>query len=357
MYLVFPQKILSFVIKTLLKKIYFSCDVFVNTIFLLVGQFQLFLMCLKTLRFPWKIITIGFISEGRIRNLLTVIVCFPPARKSFFVKASATSSDTVLFRSLSKSDWNKRNRANWEEVQRNYSRSAVSWRFNPHMAGGEKVRFVRYIIYICKPPTMPLPLHTTASIFLDTQSSALCSLSCLLWPPPCWLHSCRPATSRGSWDTSRSRTTRGRSLSLSTFILMQLPAFLRALTASWWVAPCMLMPLTWEGDGHITLWGAMKLGAWVRGVTYTHTHTHHKYWNSMSKGRYSLLNCGFLFLTAVIVSSVSLMMPSTGQKRNINGKYLSFISVCYLNSLTFHKLAHTALLHVLSQHCFLYNWL
>lgn len=273
MYLVFPQKILSFVIKTLLKKIYFSCDVFVNTIFLLVGQFQLFLMCLKTLRFPWKIITIGFISEGRIRNLLTVIVCFPPARKSFFVKASATSSDTVLFRSLSKSDWNKRNRANWEEVQRNYSRSAVSWRFNPHMAGGEKVRFVRYIIYICKPPTMPLPLHTTASIFLDTQSSALCSLSCLLWPPPCWLHSCRPATSRGSWDTSRSRTTRGRSLSLSTFILMQLPAFLRALTASWWVAPCMLMPLTWEGDGHITLWGAMKLGAWVRGVTYTHTHT------------------------------------------------------------------------------------
>lgn len=55
MYLVFPQKNITsikFVIKTLLKKMYFSCDVFVNTIFLLVGQFQLFLMCLKTLSFP-----------------------------------------------------------------------------------------------------------------------------------------------------------------------------------------------------------------------------------------------------------------------------------------------------------------
>lgn len=101
---------------------------------------------------------------------------------------------------------------------------------------------------------MPLPLQTTASIFFDKQFSALSLLGCLpLWPLAPWLHSCGPITSWGPWDFARLRTSPGCKFSRSTFILMQLPAFLRVLTASWWVAPCMLTPLTWIDHGHITV--------------------------------------------------------------------------------------------------------
>lgn len=125
------------------------------------------------------------------------------------------------------------------------------------------VKFEKSKFCLCcslsKPPTMPLPLQTTASIFLDKQSSVLSILDCLLlWPPPSWLQSCRPFTTWASWGLSRSHTSWCSSLSLSTFILMQLPAFLRALTASWWVAPCMLRPLTWMDRGHIILLGASE---------------------------------------------------------------------------------------------------
>lgn len=126
-----------------------------------------------------------------------------------------------------------------------------------------------------KPPTMLLPLQTTASIFLDKPSSTLSVLGCLpLWSLPSWVHGCRPITSRGSWCSSRSHTSRGSSFSLNTFILMQLPAFLRALTASWWVAACMLRPLTWKDHGHITLSVSVKVGAGVRGEELSHTLTH-----------------------------------------------------------------------------------
>lgn len=119
---------------------------------------------------------------------------------------------------------------------------------------------------LCKPPTMPLPLQTTASIFLGKQSSALSVLGCLLLcPPPFWLHVCRLVTSGGSWSSSRVQTSLWSNLSLSTFILMQLPAFLRALTASRWVAPCMLRPLTWMDRGDITLLVPVEVRAGVRG--------------------------------------------------------------------------------------------
>lgn len=108
---------------------------------------------------------------------------------------------------------------------------------------------------------MPLPLQMTASIFLDNKSPAPSAVGCL--PPR--LHSCRLVTSCWSWGTPRSDVSRGVGLSLSTVILMQLPAFLRALTASWWVAPCMLRPLTWMGSRHIIDLWLVKVGAGVRG--------------------------------------------------------------------------------------------
>lgn len=112
-----------------------------------------------------------------------------------------------------------------------------------------------------EPPTMPLPLQMTASIFLDNKSPAPSATGCL--PPR--LHSCRPVTSCWSWGTPGSDVSWGVGLSLSTVILMQLPAFLRAVTASWWVAPCTLRPLTWMGSRHtIDLW-LVKVGAGVRG--------------------------------------------------------------------------------------------
>jgi len=56
-------------------------------------------------------------------------------------------------------------------------------------------------------------------------------------------------------------TSAGRRFSLSTFILTQLPAFLRALTASWWVIPAVSRPLTWKMiHGHTTLQSMCREG-------------------------------------------------------------------------------------------------
>lgn len=99
-----------------------------------------------------------------------------------------------------------------------------------------------------KPPTISLPLQTTASMLLGNPAAAATALSIngglAAWPS--WLDGCRPEASRSSRGPPGSGTCRGGGLSLRTVILMQLPAFLRALTASWWVAPCMSRPLTWR---------------------------------------------------------------------------------------------------------------
>lgn len=107
--------------------------------------------------------------------------------------------------------------------------------------------------FFSKLPTVSLPLQTTASMLLDKQPSVL-SINAALAAWPVWFDSCCPVTPRSSRGPSGSGTSRGGSLSLRTVIQMQLPAFLRALTASWWVAPCMSRPLTWKerrAHGHI----------------------------------------------------------------------------------------------------------
>lgn len=105
---------------------------------------------------------------------------------------------------------------------------------------------------LSKLPTVSLPLQTTASTLLDKQPSVL-SISVALAAWPVWFDGCCPVTPHSSQGPSGSGTSRG-GLSLRTVILMQLPAFLRALTASWWVTPCMSRPLTWKErkvHGHV----------------------------------------------------------------------------------------------------------
>lgn len=199
---------------------------------------------------------------------------------------------------------------------------------------------------------MLLPLQTTSSVFLEKKSPALSIIiGCLpLWPSPSWLHSCRPVTSCWSWGPPRSDTSRGSSRSLSTVIWMQLPAFLRALTASWWVAPCMLRPLTWMESGHIIHLGWVKVEAGVRGegscmgslkiewlfplqtlmglflISLNPLRCESKDWFSIFK---RLFIC-FLFVSLMVAlslreapakfSSAGLMLPSNGHKRNISRK-------------------------------------
>lgn len=96
-----------------------------------------------------------------------------------------------------------------------------------------------------KPPTVSLPLQTTASILLDKEPSSLSADGGLaVWPS--WFDGCCPVpASRSSRGPSGPGASPGGGPSRRTVILMQLPAFLRALTASWWVAPRMSRPLTW----------------------------------------------------------------------------------------------------------------
>lgn len=99
--------------------------------------------------------------------------------------------------------------------------------------------------------TIPLPLQMAGSIFLDKQAPSLSIFCCLLlWPRPSALHSCGRLLSPASFRCNPS---------LRTFILMQLPAVRSALTASRWVTPCMLKPLTCEGGGsHYTYIGESR---------------------------------------------------------------------------------------------------
>lgn len=191
--------------------------------------FLFFLLCTDV--FLW---VIRQITDERRKKWLTAIVCFSLCRKS-----STFRSENGLFSSLPKPNGcikRKKNRVN------SY---LEHWIFPTHVRtwGMEQKTMREFDISSLlgdsqEPPTTPLPLQTTASIFLDGRSSGLSTVG---------LHSCRPATSRWSWGPPGSDV-----LSLSTVILMQLPAFLRALTASWWVTPCTLRPLTWMESGQVS---------------------------------------------------------------------------------------------------------
>lgn len=115
-----------------------------------------------------------------------------------------------------------------------------------------------------KPPTIPLPLQTAASRLKGKQSS----IRSPLWPP----HGGPPVTRQASSRSHTSRGGGGGGFSLSTIMSTQLPAFLRALTASWWVAVCILRPLTWKHSGvTLHLQGSVKVGALVRSVGLNYT--------------------------------------------------------------------------------------
>lgn len=123
--------------------------------------------------------------------------------------------------------------------------------------------------------TMLLPLQTLFSIFLDKQKSVFSIFGCFpLWLPPSWLPGCRLVTSQRSLCSPGSHNSWGSSLSLSTFILMQLPAFLRAVTAPWWVTSCILRPLTWKAVITLSFQGSVKVRPGVRGETLNHALTH-----------------------------------------------------------------------------------
>lgn len=103
--------------------------------------------------------------------------------------------------------------------------------------------------------TAPFPLQrTTASIAPGNLRSG--SASGHLGPgfPGCaGLAGFLSAGTSVSDASARVGGTGHTLLSLSTFILTQLPAFRRAQTASWWVISCMFKPLTWtrsEVRGH-----------------------------------------------------------------------------------------------------------
>lgn len=115
-------------------------------------------------------------------------------------------------------------------------------------------------------PTGPFPLQTVASILLvsglhsgmgSAEDCGPLDLLLLKVTSHSWL----------TWgsvsmvsDLSCSRGSTCTHLSRSTFIFMQLPAFLRTLTASWWLTSCMSWPLTWWQESEMSCSELMERG-------------------------------------------------------------------------------------------------
>lgn len=171
-------------------------------------------------------------KDERRKNGLTAIVCFSLCRKS-----PTFRSENDLFGSLPKpNSCTKREEKEFLLEALYFSIPRLRLRHSAKAMREFKISSLRGDLV--ELPTTPLPLQKFASVFLDGGSSALSAVG---------LHSCRSTSSCWSWGSPGSDV-----LSLSTVILMLLPAFLRALTASWWVAPCTLRPLTWMECGHVS---------------------------------------------------------------------------------------------------------